>query len=38
MSVRLVAVYNSEDKKHHIYITNIQKDGLNAKDIAKLYG
>ncbi|AKJ37592.1 transposase [Methanosarcina barkeri CM1] len=28
MSVRLVAVYNSEDKKHHIYITNIQKDRL----------
>ena len=36
--VRLVAVYNDEDQKHHIYITNIQKDVLNAKDIAKLYG
>ena len=36
--VRLVAVYNDEDHKHHIYITNIQKDVLNAKDIAKLYG
>ncbi len=38
MRVRLVAVYNDEDEKHHIYITNIQKDVLNTKDIAKLYG
>ena len=38
MRVRFVAVYNDEDQKHHIYITNIQKDVLNAKDIAKLYG
>lgn len=38
MIVRLVAVYNDEDEKHHIYITNIQKDILNAKDIANLYG
>jgi len=38
MRVRLVAVYNDKDEKHHIYITNIQKDVLNAKDIAKLYG
>jgi hypothetical protein len=37
MTVRFVAVYNDEDEKHHIYITNIQKDILNAKDIAKLY-
>jgi putative transposase len=38
MRVRLVAVYNEEEKKYHIYITNIQKDVLNAKDIAKLCG
>ena len=38
MKVRLVAVYNEEEEKYHIYITNIQKDVLNAKDIAKLYG
>ena len=38
MRVRLVAVYNEEEEKYHIYITNIQKDVLNAKDIAKLYG
>jgi putative transposase len=37
MQVRLVAVYNDEEEKHHIYITNIQKDVLNVKDIAKLY-
>jgi putative transposase len=38
MKVRLVAVYNEEEETYHIYITNIQKDVLNAKDIAKLYG
>ena len=38
MRVRLIAVYNDENQQHHIYITNIQKDILNAKDIAKLYG
>ena len=38
MKVRLVAVYNEDEEKYHIYITNIQKDVLNAKDIAKLYG
>lgn len=38
MKVRLVAIYNSEEEKYHIYITNIQKDVLDAKDIAKLYG
>jgi putative transposase len=38
MKVLLVAVYNKEAEKNHIYITNIQKDVLNAKDIAKLYG
>jgi len=29
---------NGKDEKHHIYITNIQRDILNAKNIAKLYG
>jgi putative transposase len=38
MKVRLVAVYNEDEEKYHIYITNIQKDVLNVKDIAKLYG
>ena len=36
--VRLIAVYNVEAKKYHIYITNIQKDVLDSEDIAKLYG
>jgi IS4 transposase len=38
MKVRLVAVYNEDEEKYHIYITNIQRDVLNVKDIAKLYG
>lgn len=38
MKVRLVAVYNEGEEKYHICITNIQKDVLNAKDIAKMYG
>lgn len=38
MHVRLVAVYNTEENKYHRYITNIQKDVLNTKDIATLYG
>jgi putative transposase len=33
MRVRLVAVYNEEEEKYHVYITNIQKDVLNTKDI-----
>jgi putative transposase len=37
MTACFVAVYNDEDEKT-TYITNIQKDILNAKDIAKLYG
>ena len=38
MNVRLVAIYNIEEKKYHIYITNIQKNVLDVKDIATLYG
>jgi len=34
---RLVAVYNEEEKKYHMYITNISTDVLDAEDIAKLY-
>ena len=34
---RLVGVYNEEDKKYHFYITNIDKDKLDGKDIALLY-
>lgn len=34
---RLVAVYNQEEKKYHLYITNINADVLSAEEIAKLY-
>ena len=36
-SFRLVAIYNSEAKKYHAYITNIPSDALSAEDIAELY-
>lgn len=35
---RLVAIYNEEAKKYHIYLTNISSDKLDAKEIASLYG
>jgi len=38
MSVRLVAIYNDEDEKHHIYITNIQKDVLMQKTLQNYMG
>ncbi len=38
MLVRLVATYNFEEEKYHIYITNIHNDVLDANDIVKLYG
>ena len=38
MNFRLVAIFNEDEQKHHIYLTNIQKDVLNAEDIATLYG
>lgn len=34
---RLVAIYNEEDEKYHVYITNISDELLTAKDIAQLY-
>ena len=34
---RMVAIYNSEEKKYHTYITNIPTDRLDAEDIAVLY-
>lgn len=37
MPFRLVAVYNDEAKKYHVYITNIPPDVLNAEDVADLY-
>jgi putative transposase len=35
---RLVAIYNDEEEKYHIYLTNISPDVLCPEDIAKLYG
>jgi IS4 transposase len=35
---RLVAVFNEDEEKYHVYITNITKDVLEAEDVAKLYG
>jgi putative transposase len=34
---RLVAVYNEEAKRYHVYITNIPPDALSAEDVAELY-
>lgn len=34
---RLVAIYNVEEKKYHVYLTNIPVDRLDAEDIAVLY-
>lgn len=34
---RLVAVYNSEADDHHLYLTNISPDILDANEIAALY-
>src|SRR5659263_645265 len=35
---RLVAVYNVDEEKYHIYLTDISPDVLGPEDIAKLYG
>ncbi len=35
---RLIAVYNVEAEKYHIYLTDISPDVLGPEDIAKLYG
>jgi len=35
---RLVAVFNEDEEKYHVYLTNITKDVLKAEDVAKLYG
>ncbi len=35
---RLVAVYNQDEEKYHIYLTDISTDVLGPEDIAKLYG
>lgn len=34
---RLVAIYNQEAKRYHVYITNIPQSALSAEDVAELY-
>lgn len=36
-SFRLVAIYNDEAKRYHVYMTNIPPDALCAEDVAELY-
>ncbi len=35
---RLVAVFNEDEEKYHVYLTNITTDVLEAEDVANLYG
>ncbi|HEY9246970.1 MAG TPA: IS4 family transposase [Candidatus Methanoperedens sp.] len=35
---RLVAVFNEDEKKYHVYLTNISNNDLSPEDVAKLYG
>lgn len=35
---RLIARYNSEARKYHVYLTNIPKERLDPDEIASLYG
>ena len=35
---RLVAIYNEEEQKYHMYITNIYPDVLVPEDVGMLYG
>jgi len=37
LNLRLVAIYNPEARRYHVYITNIPQDTLCAEDIAALY-
>jgi putative transposase len=35
---RMVAIFNEEEEKYHLYITNIPCDVLDSREIAELYG
>jgi putative transposase len=35
---RLVAVYNEDEDKYHLYITNLPPDLLEPQEVARLYG
>jgi putative transposase len=34
----LVAIFNEEEEKYHVYLTNILNEDLGPEDVAKLYG
>lgn len=38
LKVRLVAVYNAEARRYHVYLTNIPPEILDPDEIAALYG
>jgi putative transposase len=38
VQLRLVAVFNEDEEKYHVYLTNISPEVLGPEDIAKLYG
>jgi len=35
---RLVAIYNEDEDKYHMYITNISPELLEPEEVARLYG
>src|SRR5660397_81810 len=35
---RLVAIFNEEEEKYHVYLTNILNEDLGSEDVVKLYG
>lgn len=37
LNLRLVAIFDPEEKRYHVYITNISQDILSAEDVAALY-
>ena len=38
LTARLVAVWNEETRKYHVYLTNLPVDVLSAEEVAQLYG
>jgi len=38
LTARLVAVWNEEARKYHVYLTNLPVDVLSAEEVALLYG
>jgi IS4 transposase len=37
LNLRLVAIFNTDEKRYHVYITNIPPEVLSAEDVAALY-